>query len=161
MVQGFGWGKLSGSVEIRALRLSDIPVVVQIDQSSNPSAWNAANFERELALSFSSVWVASDGSQLIGFAVMWIVQDEAQVLQWAVAPRHRRRGVGAALMRKLLDEAERAGCIRVELEYREGNAAAEGLYRKFGFQRVGARDKFYEAAGSCEAANAILMRKAL
>lgn len=144
------------------MAVSDIAAAVEIDRSSNRTAWKAADFARELTLAFSSSWVAEGASGVIGFAVMWTVQDEAQVLQWAVAPEHRCRGVGSALMQKLLDEAARAGCKRVDLEFLEGNAAAEALYRKFGFYKVGLREKFYQAEnpGGLEG-NAILMRRDL
>jgi GNAT superfamily N-acetyltransferase len=45
----------------------------------------------------------------------------------------RRRGVGAALVGAALARAAERGCRRIELDVSEANAAALGLYARFGF----------------------------
>lgn len=49
-----------------------------------------------------------------------------------------RRGVGTALMKALLDLADRwLGLVRVQLEVNADNAAAVALYERFGFETEG------------------------
>ncbi len=52
----------------------------------------------------------------------------------SVAPAAQGRGVGSALMAAMCDYADNwAGALRLELTVYPDNAAAIGLYRKFGF----------------------------
>jgi ribosomal-protein-alanine N-acetyltransferase len=46
----------------------------------------------------------------------------------------RRRGLGRAMLKAVIDEAERQGCERVEVTLRPEREAAEALYRSAGFE---------------------------
>jgi ribosomal protein S18 acetylase RimI-like enzyme len=50
----------------------------------------------------------------------------------AVAPGHRRRGVGRRLLEAVEAGARELGCCRITLEVREDNAPARALYARFG-----------------------------
>jgi len=52
----------------------------------------------------------------------------------AVSPRFQGQGVGKHLLAALEDRARRLGCCKITLEVLEGNAVAQGLYRKLGFE---------------------------
>jgi ribosomal protein S18 acetylase RimI-like enzyme len=52
----------------------------------------------------------------------------------AVAPGHRRQGVGQTLLLAAEEEARRRGCGKVTLEVREDNEIAKGAYLRAGFQ---------------------------
>lgn len=60
----------------------------------------------------------------------------ADIAKMIVAPGARRRGLGAALMRRAIAEAERLGRGLLVLDTRRGDAA-EGLYARLGFRRAG------------------------
>ena len=51
----------------------------------------------------------------------------------AVAPGHRGKGVGQALLQAVEAEARRRGCCKVTLEVREDNEVAKAAYRRAGF----------------------------
>ncbi|MCY1206461.1 Acetyltransferase YpeA [compost metagenome] len=51
-----------------------------------------------------------------------------------VSPRFQGLGVGKALLSALEERARRLGCCKITLEVLEGNAVAQGLYRKLGFE---------------------------
>lgn len=51
-----------------------------------------------------------------------------------VSPRFQGRGVGKQLLNALEARARRMGCCKITLEVLEGNAVAQGLYRKLGFE---------------------------
>lgn len=50
---------------------------------------------------------------------------------------YRGRGVGNRLITASLDQARRAGFIRIELSVHADNSTAIGLYEKIGFIREG------------------------
>ena len=68
--------------------------------------------------------------------------DEGEILNLGVAPRHRRRGVGRALVERTLDGLRSRGVRVVYLEVRESNAAARRLYETMGFAEVGRRGRY-------------------
>ena len=53
-----------------------------------------------------------------------------------VLPQSRRRGIGHALLTELMAECRARGCKTLKVEVDQGNAAALGLYSKFGLQVV-------------------------
>ena len=59
------------------------------------------------------------------------------VLGMGVIREHRRHGLGARMLGMALEMAGEHGIRRVELTVRADNAAAIGLYRRFGFQVEG------------------------
>lgn len=85
-----------------------------------------------------SFWTAWEEGELLGCgALKQLDAQEAEVKSMRTAARHLRKGVAAALLRHIIDEARRRGCRRLCLE--TGSAAAfapaHRLYASFGFVR--------------------------
>jgi putative acetyltransferase len=86
---------------------------------------------------FFAAWDADD---LLGMgAIKLIGPDHGEVKSMRTNERHLGRGVGAAILTRLLDEARQLGLSRVSLETGTGEPfdAAHALYRRFGFQETG------------------------
>jgi len=80
---------------------------------------------------------------LAGYIAFSIIKDEMEILNLAVHPDFRRQG----LAEKLLKESFRA-CIENNvrksfLDVKISNDPALGLYRKFGYKKIGVRKKYY------------------
>ena len=60
----------------------------------------------------------------MGYGGMWLVLDEAHITNIAVHPLARRKGIGEALLRVLMAEANRLGIQKITLEVRDSNTAA-------------------------------------
>jgi ribosomal-protein-alanine N-acetyltransferase len=86
-----------------------------------------------------------DGGAPVGFSLSRSVVDESELLLLAVAPEHRRRGIGRGLLHQFLDQARANGLTRVHLEVRDGNPAIE-MYRGAGFRPVGRRRNYYHTS---------------
>jgi ribosomal-protein-alanine N-acetyltransferase len=133
---------------IRPMTLGDLPEVLRIDRASFPLPWSERSYRFELTENPAShmlVAVSREGREmrLVGYAGFWIFVDEAHISTLAVDPDYRRMGLGAELLRSVLDEAARIDADLATLEVRVSNQAAVNLYHKFGFQIVGRRPKYY------------------
>jgi ribosomal-protein-alanine N-acetyltransferase len=97
--------------------------------------------------------IAADGAPpgedepAAGFALTRGAADEEELLLIAVLPELRRKGIGGALLRRVISEARARGATRLFLEMREGNPA-EALYRRNGFMPVGRRKNYYRRVSS-------------
>lgn len=85
--------------------------------------------------------LARDGADLAGFAAysfLWPAVGLTRSLylkELYVREKHRSRGVGNLLMRRLTEVASRHGCSRVEWTTDAGNAVAQSFYAALGYHR--------------------------
>lgn len=125
--------------------LSDIESIELACFRSDP--WPRQSFESFLGRSGVIFMVAEDpqrAGRVAGYGVLLQAMDEAELLNLAVSSESRRRGVGSALLRRLLDSAVGQGVRTVYLEVRESNAAARALYGSHDFVEVGRRSGYYQ-----------------
>lgn len=88
----------------------------------------------------------SDGGRAAaGFVLTRHVLDEEELLLIGIIPGCRRRGLGEALILRLIEAASTRGIARIYLEMRRGNPAVS-LYRKLGFEPIGERPNYYRMA---------------
>lgn len=137
-----------GPVVVEPLRRRHLPTVIRIERQSNPKPWSVGVFTGELALGAERCYlVAKRDKKVCGYAGLMFVADEAHITNIAVAPEARRQGVGAQLLAALVRESVRRSCRSMTLEVRMGNRPAQELYRKFGFESVGTRPRYYAETG--------------
>jgi ribosomal protein S18 acetylase RimI-like enzyme len=125
------------AVRIRRLTADDVGVVLAAAElfDASPSRPATERFLRE-ANHHLLVAFADDGAP-VGFVsgVELTHPDkgtEMLLYELSVAERARRRGVGAALVRALAEEARARGCHGMFVLTDEGNAAAQATYRTAG-----------------------------
>lgn len=80
---------------------------------------------------------------IFGFAGLWLMAGEAHITNIAVWEKHRRQGIGEALLIAMIDLAIELNARLVTLEVRASNTAAQSLYAKYGFTQVGVRRGYY------------------
>ncbi len=85
----------------------------------------------------------AQGQYIFGFAGMWFLADEAHIINIAVWEKHRRQGIGEALLIALIELACELDARLITLEVRASNTAARSLYAKYGFTQVGVRRGYY------------------
>jgi len=78
-----------------------------------------------------------------GFAGFWIMAGEAHITNIAVRKIHYRQGIGELLFIGVIDLATKLEARMITLEVRASNIAAQSLYSKYGFTRVGLRRGYY------------------
>ena len=140
---------------VRKAALSDIPAVAALERAEFPDGADEGMLTRLWGTDGGVILAAGEGDALLGYVWARFVLDEGEIGNIAVAPAHRRCGVGAALLGALFAESERRGAAVLRLEVRGSNLAARRLYEKNGFETVGKRKNYYEKPTE----DAILMSK--
>jgi ribosomal-protein-alanine N-acetyltransferase len=136
---------------------SDAPDLAALHAQALPSGWPAADFEASCANANRIVLKAEDSASLLGFAVVQFAADEAEILSVAVAKEAQRCGIGSAILAACIAECEQKTIAHIYLDVAEGNAAALGLYGKFGFGVLARRPNYYQAGRSVPE-TALIMR---
>jgi ribosomal-protein-alanine N-acetyltransferase len=123
----------------------DLDGVLAVESESFTNPWTREMYESELRVGSRShiVVVRTGDSPVAGFCSFWLVLDEIHINNLAIAPRHRRHGLGAALVRYVLAQAPALGATRATLEVRASNAPAIRLYERLGFRVEGTRRNYY------------------
>jgi ribosomal-protein-alanine N-acetyltransferase len=80
---------------------------------------------------------------IVGFSGIWLMADEAHITNIAVAQEYRRRGIGELLLIATVDLARELKARTMTLEARISNIAAQNLYGKYGFVKMGIRHGYY------------------
>ena len=125
------------------------------DSLALPEAYSMTELKRHLNQGDLLLGLLED-SEVVGFALARCVSDEAELLFIVVGTSHRRGGLGVLLLESLLKEAGNRGAGTLFLEVSESNHAAQKLYDKLGFERVGFRERYYPDGSS-----ALVLSKAL
>ena len=149
---------LFADIEWRPLRPVDVDAVAIIERGAHLAPWSAGNFSDALAAGYAML-IAQFGSDLLGYGVLMLAPGEAQLLNLTVAPQFRRKGIGRAIMRRMLDDARRSGATQCFLEVRMSNTGAVQLYLAEGFAPVARRPSYYPATKGRE--DALVMRAEL
>ena len=131
-------------IRFRELLPEDAEAVANIERESFPTPWSREDFWREASNDFACYIVALDDAEIIGFGGCWISFEEAQVTNIALTSVQRGRGLGKALMARLMHAAAARGAERMTLEVRPSNTPALRLYEGLGFAAVGIRKKYYQ-----------------
>jgi ribosomal protein S18 acetylase RimI-like enzyme len=122
---------------LRPLKREEIPILAS--ELYESSVAQLENRWQEQELGYRELLVAElpDGRLAGTVSIRHNYEAESMHLfALEVALRLRRRGVGSAIVERVIEEARARGCTRVYLEVRTDNPARR-LYHRLGFRRVG------------------------
>lgn len=117
--------------------------IVQIEDHSFSHPWSRGAFERELENSVADYTVAVKDGRVVAYGGLWKILDEGHITNIAVHKDERRKGIGDALLRRMLKKGRENGINAFTLEVRISNLGAQELYKKHGFKSVGVRKRYY------------------
>lgn len=132
---------------IREADDSDIPMILEIEKESFSDPRDERIFREVLVSGEKHLLVAGSRGEVNGFIVLEKAADEAGITDLAVKKSMRGRGIGSDLLRAAIKTAADEGSKSLILELRASNKAAEKLYSKFGFERIGVRKGYYQRSG--------------
>lgn len=141
---------------IRVMVRTDLDAVMAIEQVCYPAPWKREHFIQEIHSHLSFPFVAQIDGAVVGYVCLMSLFEEAQILNIAVDPARRGHGVARLLMDHAIAVAREQKAELLTLEVRASNAAAIGLYERYGFVRYFVRRGYYEGKE-----DALLMEKDL
>jgi len=131
-------------MNIRRMTLDDLAQVIEIDKVSFSLPWPERSFRFEVTDNPASrAWVVESDGKIVGMVVAWLLVDEAHIATIATHPDFRRQGIASKMLIHTLRSMMNEGALTSVLEVRESNAAAQEMYRKFGFEESGRRPRYY------------------
>jgi len=113
--------------------------------------WDEQSVRSLLAAPFGFAMLADSG-----FALGRVVAGEAEILSLGVWPEARGKGLGGALLDRLIQESRARGAGTLLLEVAANNVPALALYHRRGFIEIGRRRAYY-----ADGRDAILLRLTL
>jgi len=84
---------------------------------------------------------------IVGFSGFWMMAGEAHIIAIGVRDGYRQLGIGESLLIATIELAQTLNAGVVTLEVRASNKIAQELYKKYGFQVVGRRVRYYSSDG--------------
>lgn len=135
---------LSQQMQIREMKESDLEEVLEIEKRSFADPWSRRLFKETLAFphSVNFVLIGTAGA-LLGYINFYLIGDEAHMLNLAIHPDSRKNGLATQLLSHAIAFLRSRNATDFFLEVRESNQEAIDLYRKFGFQFIGRRKRYY------------------
>ncbi len=148
------------SWQLKQAVTADLEQIMKIERATFPEdAWSQESMLAEISSPNTCYLICFDPRQpesLIGYGGVLAPKGspQADIQTVAVAREFRSRGIGRALVERLIAQASARGAEEVFLEVRADNPTAIELYRSLGFEQVDLRRGYYQPAG----VDAIVMR---
>ena len=148
---------LPENVKFREFTAIDlVPATAMEKAVYGKSGWTAAQFKEEFAKAPKNAYyiAAESNGELIGYAGIYFLSEFADIHTITVSPEHRRKGIGRAFLKRLINWARVKKAEAIMLEVRVGNEEALPLYLENGFTEISRRQNYYGPG-----LTAIIMRK--
>lgn len=127
---------------INEMKAEDVHELAELDKKCFKIPWHEKSFADEYKNELAIYFIARENG-IIGYAGFWNVSGEGDITNIAVLPEYRRKHIGSALMEAMIKKAVELGLSLLTLEVRKSNIAAQNLYKKYGFDIIGERKRYY------------------
>lgn len=141
---------------IRNFAPSDLNRVYEIERQSFKDPYHVMFLLNLYELYSTTFFVAEVESLVVGYVISRRVDTSGHVIAIAVAPEHRNRGIGTALMQAVMQKFKEMSLKDVWLEVRMSNTAARQFYKNLGFEERRIVSLYYSDGES-----AVILRKGL
>lgn len=133
-------------VEIKNMTLEHLENIKDVLNSEFDDFWNYNILKEELNSQNSCYIVALLNNEIVGFAGIKFIVNEADIMNIVTKKTFRNKGIGKLLLENLIQLSKSLNLTSITLEVNEENAPAIHLYKKFGFEILGIRKKYYKNA---------------
>jgi ribosomal-protein-alanine N-acetyltransferase len=142
------------TASIRPMLESDVPYVLAVESAAYQFPWSEGIFRDCLRVGYTCRVLDINGD-IAGYGIMSMGAGEAHILNVCVRTEFQCLGFGRKILMYLLERARSSGMQEAFLEVRPSNSAAIRLYQSVGFEPVGVRRGYYQAAVGREDASVL------
>ena len=128
---------------ITKMNESHVQQIAELEKVCFNDPWSVNSIASELNNRLSLWLVAVLNDTVVGYVGSQTVIGETDMMNVAVHPDFRKKGIGTALIKALINELSLRGSHSLMLEVRASNATAISLYSSLGFAEVGCRRNYY------------------
>jgi len=121
---------------IRWMIRRDMAEAVRIDQDSFEEPWTDERLINHLREPECIGLVVEEDDRVVGYVVYLLKRNRLMVIRMAVAPSHRRRGIGRAILNKLAGKLNAVGRSKITIEIPETDLGSQLFMRSCGFRAV-------------------------
>lgn len=136
------------------MTLDDFEIIKDRLQEEFDEFWTPGVLFSELKNENTKYIVLKENNNILGFAGIWITPDTVELNNIVIKKDSRGKGYSKVLLEKLIEISKETSREIFTLEVSEENFVAINLYKKYGFENVGLRKKYYKGKY-----DAILMSK--
>jgi [ribosomal protein S18]-alanine N-acetyltransferase len=120
--------------------------ILEIEQHSFDTPWDAGTFEAALSRKTIVALVAERSGRIAGYCLYELHPDRMDVINLAVAPECRRRGVASAMINRMKAKLSREKRAILQVTISERNLVCQVFLRALGFRCVATlRDYFRDS----------------
>lgn len=158
------------NLTLRYMHLGDIPQVVAIDQEAFTTPWSARSYAYEVTESTYSYMLVLENAQklpltgwkrfihnfsssnnnhheirrtILAYGGLWHIMEEAHISTIATHKTWRGQGYGELMLAAMIQRALLLEASYIVLEVRVSNTPAQTLYRKYCFEVIDTKKKYY------------------
>ena len=130
--------------ETIGLSKTNLEDCIELDRITHKSLWSDSQWEYELSTSSRICIGIKLKSKIVALVCACIATNELEITFLAVHPTYQRQGLANTLLCTLLSQAKSKSLKRAILEVKSTNYAALNLYKKFYFEKINIRKKYYK-----------------
>lgn len=135
------------TAHIRWMIRRDLTDVLATERVSFEYPWTEDDFLQCLRQRNCIGMVAEAAERVVGFMIYELHSTRLHVLNFAVAPAHRRLGVGGLMVGKLMGKMASHRRAKITLAVRERNLPAQLFFRSQDFRATKVLRNYYEDSG--------------
>lgn len=137
-------------VALRDMTDADVDAVTAMDQQLfSIDCWPRSMFVAELGAPATRRYIIAEvpdafgGRKIVGYAGLMCLPPTGDIQTIGVLPEFEGRGIARAMLDELIAEAVRRGAMDIMLEVSSTNPRAQELYRRYGFEHIHTRPRYY------------------
>lgn len=131
-------------IEVSTFTNEDVEAAYSIFKTARINPWSYTSFQQSAMNGLSLI--AKENNRVVAYILLSSVLDECTIDDITVELTHRSQGIGRKLMDVAFLKAKEMKQQSIFLEVRCSNKTAIDLYRAVGFELIGERKNYYDAA---------------
>lgn len=131
------------SIQISKMTIQDLDTIKEDLEKNFDNFWTYGILKSEIDNINSKYIISKQYDEIVGFAGILLIDDTADIMNIVTKKDKRGLGIASTMLEYLINIAKSENCSNITLEVNENNLPAINLYKKFQFEKVGLRKKYY------------------